>query len=54
MSGFGGRRLAVFGSGHWVGLRGPGRRVGIGVLSNMVRMGEGLEQWGSVAGAGGV
>ena len=50
VSGFGGARFAVLGSGHWVGYRGPGWRVGIGALDNMVRMGEGLEQGGSVAG----
>ena len=40
------------GSGHWIGCRGPGWRVGFGMMGNMVRMGEGLEQGGSVAGAG--
>ena len=54
MSGFGGARFAVLGSGHWDGCGGPGWRVGIGALGNMVRTGEGLEQGGSGTGWGGV
>ena len=39
----------MLGGEHWDGCRWPGWRVGIGALGNMVRMGLGLEQGGSVA-----
>ena len=52
VGGFGGARFAVFVSGHWDGSCGPGWRVVSGALGNMVRMGQGLEQAGSVTGVG--
>ena len=51
MGGFGGARFAALGGGHWDGSCGSGWRVGFGALVNMVRMGEGLGQGGSVTGA---